>query len=1437
MADKDIKSKTTAKSAPSAAKPKSTDKAAASAKAKSTAKPATEPKTKSAADTEQKTAAKTSAAKADTKEKSSASKTAANKPAAEKPKTENKPAAKSANDASKSKATGKAEEPVKTASKATAPAAAKINEQEAETKKTAKKSENKSETVPAESEAKKAKAKTDEATVKEDGKKDKSKSDPAKKESKKSAEQNKKTSNSDDKTASKKKKKLSVIISAVAIVLMAGIITGIVVGTKSSDGGPQFVPYEKVGVGEEHLFPQDQLKTFEYDLDKTTNTAVGYYGQQIGTVDRIIPQTTRNEGRVDQDKYPKYGFTPKGVLGTAPEQQAIRDTLIDESSYLTATGTSNAGGGKYIWMDKDGFLYNGTTAAPDPSLDSFNQHRRLYKHTCADGLYYGNVSPEEPGIIKTVTMLPRGYNGYGVTGVYAPAGEVIKIQISEADMNATGGITIHIGQALFNGQANNIWTAKNQMQRIPHVLNTMSVNKNTATLENGVYTAYVGSFIGGPLYIRNTGAKFTATITGGVAYSHFILGYTSEEEFEQNKNSSAPYFDLEVWNYGVLHSGPKHYANRYSYDDIYKAAVFWDKVSSVTTTGASQGIVFIYDAFVAAGAAVAFPGRRSVNCPADWMANSLNYNGLVTSGGWGNLHEYHHNFQGYGVGNGGEVTNNGMTLVSYSLFTKISSNRGILNYGAQNLGGWNSYTSATWALDQVLKIAKPDQNPSNGKQGLALYATLLHNFGQDCYIKAKTSQSGGQMYQTYFAAWQNVTHNDMSYYFCDILQGLDPKKAAELNANIDYPMFVPVSSVYQTGRSYMYDGEKKYITTMQPYVIPFGKEFTIDLNPYTVEDGMYTGGSIVLPDGFTYTVKKITQPANGSVTAKGDGLYTYMPDKNSSALRSGKIIVTLGIEKTDHAFEVEDVDLVLEFELSHETNKATLERTTYTFDAEHMYADAQTAYENAYQGFVNKQTIDHTNPTQNCNTDIWYYPDTQAFRDKYPNAPEHYFMPQNSVVELSGKLYVENEGKYRLYLRGRNNCALYYSLDGGETYTLGATIKDTTIAANSAYFRPNDPSTYVDLDLPAHSWVHIKEVLVNQMINSSQTSFIGVGLAQWTTPMFTIQEITDEDGNVIETKYFDYQGNEVSEEEANNAQLIPPVVDNNHQPYVNAYRSTYEFPSNAGFETDYFYTRKYNYSFTQSAATLPDIKIVDSSACSKDYPITNLIDGNPNTFCSSNDVVSASSPWEVTVDLGGVIVASRFELTGNMFNNNAGKNQTPNSITLFVGETLEDLQEVTSFDNGAVSGINLAFNFEKRSFRYYKLVVRKTVEGRFMCIRNIQFSSMADRYTPDDDMFDFSDGWTGVSALSTFGHVYLGKQNDTLTFEFTGTNFGIISSNEFGKNFEVYIDGKKAESVALSESAGYTGLSYLSQAMDSGTHTVTIKCTGEANIDSIAVFK
>ncbi len=1411
---------------PDKEKPKSSAKPAAtkSAPAKPTTEKPAAAKSAAAKPTTAKPAAAKSAAAKPTAEKPATAKSAAAKPTAEKPATAKSAATKPTAEkpaAAKSAATKPtAEKPAVTKSAATKPTAAK----KTATEKPAAEKQVKEQSVAA-------------ATVSAPKRADKA---PNEKPEKKSGEKGG--------VLVLNKKMRYIIMAATAFILVIALVVGITVGAVSCNRTPDFsvVPPETDRVKDDNPFTNTERPVIttpnavngdKFEYGYSAMTEVGFSATVEGEAERKKSVAKNPDGSLrtnegatfGNSEYPKYGYTLNSVVGAGDEKKQLRQNLINESVYFMA------GRNTYTWMDENGYLYSGTTAAPVHAKNADGTDRQLYKHDAAAGMYYGgykgtdDLLDSEPGITKKVTIRPRGYNSYSVTGVYAPAGEIIKIVISEKDMNATGGLTVHIGQALYNGQSNNIWAEKGQMQRFPNVLNTMSVTKDTSTYADGYYTAYVGSFLGGPLYIRNTKATYTATISGGVAYSHFILGYTTEEEFNKNKESSAPYFDMEVWSYGVLHSGTKYQALNYSYDDIYKAAHLWEKVSSVTTTGSNQGIVFLYEPFVAAGAAVAFPGRSSVNCPTGWMTNSLNYNTMVTSGAWGNFHEYHHNFQGYGVGNGGEVTNNGMTLVSYALFTKISSKRGISSYGGQGLGGWNNYTSATWALNDLLSI-RNGGSPSNGKQGLALYATLLHNFGANNYIQAKV-KGGGQSYQAYANAWEAVTHNNMSYYFNDVLKG-----GIKSTAPDNYPMFVPVSSVYQTGRSYMYDGEKRYFNTMQPYVIPYGEEFNVDLSPYNAPDGQYASGSIVIPDNFQYTVKSISQPKNGTIEVV-DG-YNFKFKPNSEKL-SGQIIVTLEIKEKHNKFKVDDVDLILEFEQSHETNKMTLERTTYTYTAESMYKDAKTAYESSFAGYDKVvEKANHKNPTQNCNTDIWFYPNTDENHNKYPNAPDSYFFHSNTVEVIDGKLYFEESGKYRIYLRGRTNCAVYYSTDG-KNYKYGAAITEETKGVGHANFFTNDPTTYFDVDLEEHSWVYVREVLI---VQEASRSYIGLGYAQWIKPMFTITE--DENGVL---HYFDQTGNEVSEEEANNAQLTEPKKAS----YINAYRSNYEFPDNKSFESDYFFTRQYKYNYSDNTSytgneqtPVPELtkNLTSSWGGSKDISI--LTDGIKNQG-NDKQIHTAGSPSEAKplefgFDLGSVKAVNRVILYSQ-----PGRPDPcfAKNLDLYGSQDGTNFELIKSYsapeyNNGAGTQI---FDFDTTELRYYKISINGSTGGQLILreveIWNIFEVNGGTKFSPDDKAFTYGGKWHTESTLSSYGHVYVGEKNAQMAFIFKGTRLAILSSEAFGKKFTVEIDGVEIDSISLKAISGGFGATFISPELEDKKHTVLIKCKGQTSIDSIAVFK
>lgn len=895
----------------------------------------------------------------------------------------------------------------------------------------------------------------------------------------------------------------------------------------------------------------------EYDTPYKTYSKVGVSSSVLGITTRVKPIPEATNGGLAA--YPRYAYTLGGLT------TAEKSNLIWENVKLCGKETwSNSGGsarnGSYDRMDEQGKLYVYDTNAKEYVLKN-EEPRQLYAHTAADGMYGGKVADDEPAVVKQLIITPRTYNNYyEVTGLYAPAGEVIKIELSDEAMQATGGLTFHIGQALYNGQANNIWTARN-FNRMPIILNTMSINRNTAVYDatTKTWTGYIGSFLGGPIYIRDELKAYTVTISGGVNYQHFILGITTPEEYAQFVQSSVPYFDLEIWSTGVLLSGPRTYAQNMTYDEMYEIASLWEKISLVTNQVKNHGVVFLFDPFVAAGAAVAFPGRWSVNCPASWFREALNYQAFVTSGTWGNLHEYHHNYQGYGVGDRGEVTNNALNLVSYSLFTNISAARQIGNYGGAGFSGWNTYTSATWALNRVNTGAISSTN------GLAVYATLLHNFGQDAFIQT-TNASGNN----YFNRWAAVTHQDFSYYD-DLVKSFGRTTSPTAT---DYPLFVPVSCVYQTGRSYNYDGQRRYFETMQPYTIPYGQEFTLDLNPYTTnKDGQYVSGSVVIAKDFTYRVKRVYGLGlNGTLQAVGDNLYRFVPN---GILRSGKIYVTLEILTKDgqHTYNgktLDDVDLVLEFQQTHETKKNVLERTIYSFKndltAEHY--DARYYHDTNYAGASEVTVVDNTNAAQNSNTDIWLSGEQVG---------------KNQIMEVRGKIYFPENGKYRIYLRGRGSCALYLSFNN-QDYALGAYVDSTINNEDSPYFIVKSAEecqslgstytvgTYYDVTVTHGSWLYFKEVMMVPNAPGHYNSFIGMGIKQWTTPTYTAHE--RENGEVY---YLDQNGNEVSPTVAANPQPIVPTGNPN---YATAYRLTYQFPQT--FKTDYFYTPNYTYQLGEN---------------------------------------------------------------------------------------------------------------------------------------------------------------------------------------------------------------------------------------------------------------
>ena len=847
-----------------------------------------------------------------------------------------------------------------------------------------------------------------------------------------------------------------------------------------------------------------------YDLQFKSRSRVGYSAEYLGETERIKPEE-KNGGL---EAYPVYGAT---LYPSTPnpdnnsvtdEQRAIiekKQNILAENTQITASGST------YDQIDADGNLY----------LNGVALDRKLYKHTAANGLYYGNVSDDEPAVIKKISISPRGVGNY-ITGLYAPAGEVLKIEMSEEDFAATGGLVVNIGQSSFAGTANNIWRER-EFIRMPVIVSTLTTKSATA---------YVGSYLGGPVYVRPVNAKvsFTVTISGGVTYPHFILGYTTEEEYKMNYNSSAPYFDLEVWDDGVRHSGSRKYSDDFSYSQLYDAAILWEKIGTVSNqvpqAGDSRlGIDFLYDPFIAAGAAVAFVGSNFTNCPPDWLNGSLDAQSFTETGAWGNVHEYNHHYQVYGLENGGEVTNNATSLVSYSLYTKISSGRAI----GREQDWWNNYTNPAWVLKRTNTLSAGEG--VNGIYSLEAYANLLHSFGQDLFIKA-AKYTSTRSTDAYYKALCETTHYDMSYYFKELLN-LNPSEEL-INTYSDLPLYVPVASVFQTGASYRVDGKTCFSRTVQPYRIPVGKPYVFNL-----------AENIVAPDGFTVTGIKYTSPLHGTLF-ESDGVFTYTPSVSDAT--SGTIYATVTLTHATHGEHT--VTLALEFEQSVAANANTLQKTTYSFTAETLPASIDEAMQNNFAEAEGSTVEDIIYPNAsaglNGNAQIWF--------------PQTYTM-----TVIKGRLLASSSNRYRISLRGRWYANLYLSYDGGQSYECAVKIENENLGSSHA--AAVQAGHYVDVDLSAGQFVDFIMVLRNEnSAPSARQCYMSLGWAAFNgETVRTPSEVT----NAYNESYQRVRYVPENPYEKVHSATYSKIADNSQMTVIDSYACDANYPITNGLDGNY----------------------------------------------------------------------------------------------------------------------------------------------------------------------------------------------------------------------------------------------------------------------------
>lgn len=410
---------------------------------------------------------------------------------------------------------------------------------------------------------------------------------------------------------------------------------------------------------------------------------------------------------------------------------------------------------------------------------------------------------------------------YHWTAIYAPPGELITVEIPEAAVN---NIYLNLNiQSL---------DAQNYNERLMNLSCQFKLTNTT----NKFGWPYGGS-IDILAFVDNFPYGLEMTISGGMKMPYFQYGVTDERTWEEEiSRYPAP---LAVIDAGNLVAHMPSYLVR-NLKRLNDALALWRTAGQVLYSvndvynfprgddGRMRTPVMIkYDSQFR-DVAYSYVGFNFIVMPTEWFDPFGNYENAVW-GCWAILHEYGHQFQkNWGFGDYIEVTNNVLSLISYSKFTEIDSTRQVSlggDFYVKN-GGWG------WTTHVYNTIEKNEL--------LTFYGNFLYYFGSDAWRKCLYAHIHDVDYNrtTFNYISQFLLHcckyfnRDLRNYFLSFNNLIVPENISKLaNDTIDQMKlkeFYPVANLYQTG--YVIDG--KEIETEKPFQIPVGENYVFDFVKY-----------------------------------------------------------------------------------------------------------------------------------------------------------------------------------------------------------------------------------------------------------------------------------------------------------------------------------------------------------------------------------------------------------------------------------------------------------------------------------------------------------------------------------------------------------------------------------------------------------------------------
>jgi hypothetical protein len=326
-------------------------------------------------------------------------------------------------------------------------------------------------------------------------------------------------------------------------------------------------------------------------------------------------------------------------------------------------------------------------------------------------IFPGEVAAGAPRIARKLDVDTR-VSAWHSTGLYAPAGEVVTVQVPDATV--AKGLWLRIG-----AHSDNLWDL-DKWQRFPEI--SMRVRLDKAMTR-------AASMFGGLIYIEAPNdcalGNVAVEISGAVAAPHYVLGETPALDWQRLRESPAPWAELACAR--VIVTVPSEFVRKLNDPEVLMKT--WDRIVELedelagTTAERRRPERIVCDQQISAGYMHAgYPIMAWMDQPKNFTSRE----GLL-KGNWGIFHELGHNHQsGHWTFDGtGEVTCNLFTMYVFDQLCGVPPAKGrvslekVAGFYNKHAAGGKSFER--WKKDPFL--------------ALAMYVQLQDAFGWDAYKK------------------------------------------------------------------------------------------------------------------------------------------------------------------------------------------------------------------------------------------------------------------------------------------------------------------------------------------------------------------------------------------------------------------------------------------------------------------------------------------------------------------------------------------------------------------------------------------------------------------------------------------------------------------------------------------------------------------------------